>query len=93
VPVIVLEHKRIRTSPPSVAIWKSNRQESFSHGAAPLRVAVPAGSRIVWLLNPRTEFYALVQQAFAPSAADPVYFTDLPQQSGSRVVGEYELAW
>jgi hypothetical protein len=93
VPVIVLEHKTIRTSPPSVAIWKGNRQESFSHGAAPLRVPVPAGTRIVWLLNPSTEFYALVQEAFAPSAAEPVYFTDLPQQSGSRVVGEYELAW
>jgi hypothetical protein len=93
VSVIVLDHKRIRTSAPAVAIWKGNRQESFSHGPAPLRVYVPAGARIVWLLNPRTEFFALVQQALAPSAADPVYFTDLPQQGGSRVVGEYELAW
>lgn len=93
VPVVVLEHKLIRSSPPTVGVWKGSRQESFSHGAPPLRVAVPAGSRIVWLLNPRTEFYALVQQAFAPASADPVYFTDLPAQSGSRVLGEYELAW
>jgi hypothetical protein len=93
VPVIVLEHKLIRSSLPVMATWKGNRQEAFAHGPVPLRVAVPAGARIVWLLNPRTEFYGLVQQAFAPTAADPVYSTDLPRASGSRRIGEYELAW
>ena len=93
VPVIVLAHRGIRSSPPSVAVWKGNREEAFTHGPAPLRVPLPAGSRIVWLLNPRTEFYTLVQQAFAPAPADPVCVTDLPRESGSRVVGEYELAW
>ncbi len=93
VPVVVLEHKRIRTSPPAMAIWKGSRQEALSHGAAPLRFTLPAGARIVWLLNPRTEFYDLVQQAFAPTAADPVYVTDLPQGTGSRLLGEYELVW
>ena len=93
VPVIVLEHKRIRSSPPVLAIWKANRQEAFSQGGWPLHVALGASSRIVWLLNPRTEFYRLVQQAFAPAAADPVYFTDLPRESGSRLLGEYDLAW
>jgi hypothetical protein len=92
-PVIVLEHKLIRASAPTAGVWKGSRQESFSHGAAPLRVALPAGARIVWLLNPRTEFYGKAQQAFAPASADPVYFTDLPLESGSRVLGEYELAW
>ena len=58
-------------------------QEAFEQGAAPLRMSVPEGSRIVWLLNPRTEFYHLVQRAFAPAAAGPVYVTDLPPGSGS----------
>ena len=93
VPMIVLEHKRIRSSNPAMAVWKGNRQEAFSSGAAPQRVALPKGARIVWLLNPRTEFYSLVQQAFAPASADPVCFTDLPAGSGSRRLGEYELAW
>jgi hypothetical protein len=93
VPVVVLEHKLIRRSPPTMAVWKGGHQEKFAQGGAPLRVELPAGARIVWLLNPRTEFYRVVQQAFSLSAADPVYFTDLPQQSGSRIVGEYELAW
>ena len=93
VPVFVLEHKRIRSSQPSLTVWKGNRQQAAANGPAPLHVTLPAGARVVWLLNPRTQFYELVQQAFPLTPADPVYVTDLPRESGSRMVGEYELAW
>lgn len=57
------------------------------------RVDAPPGARIVWLLNPRTEFYSIVQAAFAPRRDGSVFYTDLPAQHGSRILGEYELAW
>jgi hypothetical protein len=102
-PIVVLEHKKIRAgSPPVIAVWKGAKMEqrlqglapSNVTGPAPLRLTLPAGTeRIVWLLNPRTPFYDLVQRSFAPAAAPPVYYTDLPRESGSRTLGEYEIAW
>lgn len=95
VPIVVLEHKKIRSgSPPVIAVWKGAKMEQRIQGSAPLRLTLPAGTeRIVWLLNPHTEFYNHVQAGFAPEAASPVYYTDLPGGTGSRVLGEYELAW
>jgi hypothetical protein len=43
--------------------------------------------------TPVAKFFGLIQQAFAPAAADPMYVTDLPQESGSRRIGEYKLVW
>ncbi len=94
-PIVVLEHNKIRLgSPPVIAVWKGPRMQQRLQGPAPLRLTLPASTtRIVWLLNPRTEFFDLVQRNFAPAAADPVYYTDLPRPSGSRILGDYELAW
>jgi hypothetical protein len=91
--IAVLEHKKIRNSPPVIVIWKGSRMEQRLQGGTPLRLTLPAGARIVWLLNSHTEFCRNVQQNFALSAAGPVWFTDLPRETGSRVLGEYELAW
>lgn len=94
VPIVVLEHRTIRSgSLPVIAIWNGPRMERRIQGPAPQRVSLPPGARVVWLLNPTTEFYELARQAFPLTAADPVYYTDLPRESGSRIVGEYELAW
>jgi hypothetical protein len=92
VELVVLEHKKIRSgSPPVIAIWKGAKLERRLPGGAPLRL--PAGTRIVWLLNPRTDFLQVVQQNFALVQAGTVYWTELPQESGSRRLGEYELVW
>ena len=94
VPVVVLEHQTLRAgSKPVIAIWNGPTLTHRAQGPAPLRTTVAAGSRIVWLLNPRTEFYKLVSQSFPLTAAGPVYFTDLPSSSSSQVLGEYEVAW
>ncbi|HYW41917.1 MAG TPA: hypothetical protein VE959_03605 [Bryobacteraceae bacterium] len=94
VPVVVLEHKKIRSgSPPVIAIWRGPVLERRTQGAAPLEVSLPAGARIVWVLNPRTDFVDLARQSFPLTTADPVYYTDLPQEPGSRTVGEYRLTW
>ena len=102
-PIVVLEHKRIRSGSPAVIkVWKGARLEQQLQGLAPsnltppapLHVTLPAGTeRIVWLLNPGTPFYDLVQRNFAPAEALPVYFTDLPRESGTRILGEYEIGW
>ena len=62
-------------------------------GQPPLSVTLPREQRVVWLLNPRTEFYRLVSESFPLTAAGPVYFTDLPAEGGSRMLGEYQFEW
>jgi hypothetical protein len=90
IPIAVLEHRNIRGgSPPVVALWRGAMRRPGSNA----RVDAPPGARIVWLLNPRTEFYSIVQAAFAPRRDGSVFYTDLPAQHGSRILGEYELAW
>jgi 4-amino-4-deoxy-L-arabinose transferase-like glycosyltransferase len=92
VEIVVLEHKKIRSgSPPVVAIWKGAKLERRLPAGAPLQL--PAGTRIVWLLKPQTDFLQLVQQNFPLVESGPVYSTELPQESGSRRLGEYELVW
>ncbi len=94
IPIAVLEHRHIRVgSPAVVALWKGAQRAATRGGPASARVEAPAGARIVWLLNPRTEFYNMVQAAFAPRRDGRVLYTDLPTQHGSRTLGEYELVW
>ena len=91
--IAVLEHKKIRSSAPVIAIWKGARLERRLEGGAPLRLPLPAGARVVWLLNAGTDFFRLAQQSFALTAAGPVWFTDLPREPGTRQLGEYEISW
>ena len=76
-----------------IAVWKGNRLTQHLQGEAPLELRVPAGTRIVWLLNPRTEFYERVRRNLPLQEAGPVYYSNLPEVSGSRCLGEYVLAW
>jgi hypothetical protein len=90
IPIAVLEHRHILSGSPAVAaLWKGPLRLP---GSSP-HVEAPAGARIVWLTNPRTEFNNIVQAAFAPLRAGSVLYTDLPTDHGSRTLGEYELAW
>ena len=90
IPIAVLEHRHIRGgSPAVVAIWRGARRISTTD----TRVDAPAGARVVWLLNPQTDFYRIVQSAFGPRHAGSVLYCDLPSGHGARMLGEYELAW
>jgi len=89
----VLEHKKIRDSPPVIAVWRGPKLERRLQGGSPLRYALPAGARVIWLLKPRTDFFEAAQQSFSLTPAGPVWFTDLPGEPGSRLLGEYELSW
>jgi hypothetical protein len=93
-PIAVLEHRYIRTgSPPVIALWKGPRPMQTLRGAGPLRLNLPAGARIVWMLNPHTDFSRLAEESFSPTPSGSLAYTDLPQAGGSRILGEYELAW
>ena len=76
-----------------IAIWRGPALERRIQGAVPLAVTLPSGGRIVWLLNPRTEFYALAAANFLLTAAGPIYYTDLPTESGAKILGEYRVEW
>jgi hypothetical protein len=93
-PIDVLEHKQIRAGSPAVITrWRGSRVEGRTQGAAPLRLELPAGTRVIWALNPATPFYRAMAAAFPLTAAGPVWYTDLPATGGRRVVGDYEVAW
>ena len=91
--IYVLEHKEIRGGSPVIAVWQGDRITGRQQGPAPQRVKVPAGSRVIWLLDPRAGFTDLVKSKFPLVAAGPAYYTELPEESGSRTLGEYEIAW
>lgn len=91
--IYVLEHKEIRGGSPVIAIWQGATSTGRRQGPAPQRLKVPAGSRVIWLLDPRAGFTDLVKSQFALTAAGPAYYTELPAESGSRTLGEYEIAW
>lgn len=93
-PIFVLEHKTIRgTTPPVIAFWRGSKLERREQGQAPLRLSLPAGSRVIWLLNSRTDFHDLVLRNFDVKESGPVCTTDLPAEPGSRILGEYEIDW
>ena len=75
------------------AIWHGPTLDQRIQGAAPLNVTLPAGGRVVWLLNPRTDFYAMVSESFPFTPAAPINYTDLPAEGGTRTLGEYQLSW
>lgn len=91
--IFVLEHKEIRGGAPVIAEWRGSKLVGRQQGVAPMRLTLPAGARVIWLLNPRTEFHDRVKENFALTAAGPVYSSELPAEPGSRNLGEYEIAW
>jgi hypothetical protein len=91
--IAVLEHQKMRSRPRVVAWWRGPKLEQRLQGGAPLRLTVPAGVRLVWLLNTNSAFYQEAQRSFPLSSAGPMWFTDLPSESGARVLGEYEVSW
>jgi hypothetical protein len=94
VPLVVLEHGKLRAgSRPVAAQWLGARMQKRVEGSAPLTVELPAASRVVWLLNPRTDFYETARGSFALAADGPVWYTDLPAAHGEKELGEYRLVW
>jgi len=93
-PVVVLSPKTIReTETLAARFMRGPRTERMVEGPAPLRVPLPAGARLVWLVDPKTDFFVELQQTFALREADPLYYNDLPAESGEQRVGKYVFTW
>ena len=88
----MLEHKKIRSgSPPVIAIWRGSTLERRLTGGTPLRL--PAGTRIVWLLHPQSDFFELVRQNFPLDTGRPGLLDGTAGGRRARQLGEYELVW
>ena len=93
-PVVVLSPKTIReTGTLTARFMRGPRTERMVEGPAPLRVPLPAGTRLVWLVDPKTDFFAELKQGFALREADPLYYNDLPPESGEQRAGKYVFTW
>jgi hypothetical protein len=60
---------------------------------SPVTVQLPAGARVVWLVDPRKPFFQSLKNGFPLVAEGPVYYHDLPETHGERVVENYRLEW
>src|SRR5215472_10456801 len=88
IPIVVLEHGKLRAgSAPVIAQWRGQTLEKRVEGPAPLAVTVPAGTRLVWLVNPRTEFFQTLSRSFTLIPSGPVFYTDLLGGHGARDLG------
>jgi hypothetical protein len=93
-PVVVLDHRKLAGISPAVAtFWRGSRVERRIEGPAPLATALPAADRIIWILNPATEFFRSAKSALPLTPSGPAYYLDLPQGGGSSAIGEYVLVW
>lgn len=73
--------------------WLRSVETRRQQGAAPVKVVVPAGARLVWMIKPKSEYEALVRRNFPVTDTAPLFYTDLPQDAGSRELGGFTLIW
>jgi len=93
-PVVVLDRPAPGAAPSLIATtWHGSRQAGRQRGPAPLRIPIPAGVRLIWLIEPNSAFSAAVRRTFPGSEAGPVYYHDLPESGGAQQVGDFVLAW
>jgi hypothetical protein len=93
-PVVVLSPKTIQQTPVLAArTMRGPKTERLVQGPAPLRVEAPRGARLVWLVDPKTDFFHDLKRNLPLGDADPLYYTDLPEEAGERRVGRYVFAW
>ncbi|HYM12409.1 MAG TPA: hypothetical protein VEU62_16855, partial [Bryobacterales bacterium] len=92
--VIVLSPKRLSgPSSPVVRVFRGPRLERGYEGPAPLRVALPAVARVVWFVKAGTGFFRGLTASLPLQQAGPLYYCDLPPQSGQAQAGDYLLSW
>ncbi len=93
-PIVVLDRKTLAgPAPPVVTIWRGAVLERRIEGPPPLRITLPRGGRLIWLLHPRADFTARLREQFRLHPFETVYFCDLPETEGSLQVGDFLFVW
>lgn len=95
VPVIVVTRKApFPDAPWVIKVSRGPQSEIRNEGALPLTLRVPAGSRLVWTLNPRTGLdEQLMDRLGAVCTPGGVCRVDVPEQHGSALAGDVRLEW
>ncbi len=92
--VLALGHKGATfSSPLALVLAKGPRTQVLSEGAAPLALHVDPGSRLIWIIGPRS---GLDKQSLGRIGAvcyGIVCYQDLPETHGSHAAGALTLVW
>jgi len=92
-PLVVLSPRKIAgDSTPVARFMRGPRVERLLEGGPPLRVPLPAGARLIWMVEPKSDFFRDLRQSFPLTDAD-LYYNDLPAGGGEQRVGDYLFAW
>lgn len=76
--------------PDSMArLWSGNAVLAIHRGAPPLRLPIPQGGRLIWVIAPAS--VGRLSQAVSLKRAPPLYYTDLPPDMGSFRWGSFEF--
>ena len=93
-PVIALGPERLRPGSPLVAAkFLGPGPGELIKGTSPLQIRLPAGARLLWMIDPKGVSFSRLQQRFQLRRADPVYHHDLPEETGEAELGAYTLVW
>jgi hypothetical protein len=93
-PVVVLDSQASGAPLARIATtWRGSRVAGQQQGPAPLRVPMPAGARLIWLIAPKSAFAASLRRTFPGTEEGPVYYHDLPESGGTQQASDYVLAW
>jgi len=69
------------------------RPAELIEGASPLRIPLPAGARVLWMIDSRGPALSRLQRRFPLRRAGPVFYHDLPEEDGEADLGAYVLVW
>ncbi len=70
-------------------LWSGNTVLSSHSGALPLRLPVPPEGRLIWVIAPAS--VEGLSQVVSLQRAPPLYYTDLPADTGSFRWGSFEF--
>lgn len=70
-------------------LWSGGNELARHSGSAPIRIPVPDGSRVIWIIAPVAA--ESLQRAVSLQKAAPLYYTDLPRGTGGFQWGSFEF--
>ncbi|OFW36457.1 MAG: hypothetical protein A3J28_11935 [Acidobacteria bacterium RIFCSPLOWO2_12_FULL_60_22] len=88
--VYALDEKGDPGAPFSLArLWSGNQILGSYSGTPPIRVPVPKGGRLIWVIAPAS--VKRLEGVVSLTPADPLYYTDLPMEASPFRYGSFEF--